>query len=112
RYYGSRMTLRYDQLDRGWLNRAVGWLAERGVPSYLLVEPWELPAVTNRFADAAVLERVNRPPLAIFEEPGRLFLFQLSGEPTDRTEIVTGVDTGLRAVPPAPRPVLQFQPRA
>ena len=34
RYYGGRMTMRYDYLDREWLDRSIRWLAERGVDTY------------------------------------------------------------------------------
>jgi hypothetical protein len=112
RYYGARMTLRYDQLDRAWFDRAVEWLEERGARPYLLVEPWELPEVTTRFAGAGRLEALARPPLAIYEEPGRLFLFDLTGTVSGRTEIVTGVDAGLRAIPQGLAPTLSLRPRA
>ena len=112
RYYGERMTLRYDQLDPAWFDRAVDWLADRGAPPYLLVEPWELPEVSARFAGARTLEKLEQPPLAIYEEPGRLFLFDLSGASTGATHVVTGVDRSLTAVRPGRAPALTLQPRA
>jgi hypothetical protein len=110
RYYGERMTLRYDQLDQGWLDRAVDWLADHGAHPYLVVEPWELADVTRRFAGAATLARLEEPPVAVYEEPGRLFLFDLLAAP-DATSVVTGIDEGLSAVRPAPPPRLVFEPR-
>ena len=43
RYYAGRMSLRFDNLERAWLDRAVSWLEAHGVQSYLLVEEWEEP---------------------------------------------------------------------
>jgi hypothetical protein len=109
RYYGSRMTLRYDQLDRLWLDRAVDWLGERGVRSYLLLEPWEIPNVISRFPGSRAVARLEATPLAIYEEPGKLFMFDLSApEPPLATQTFTGVDTGLGATPPQPAPTLML----
>jgi hypothetical protein len=109
RYYGSRMTLRYDQLDRGWLDRAVAWLDSHGAHPYLLVEPWELPEVVRRFAGSETVAKLEGPPFAVYDEPGHLFLYDLRNPPSTPSIIVTGVDDGLRAVPPEPAPTLVFQ---
>ncbi len=112
RYYGGRMTIRYDNMDRAWLDRAVAWLAERGVSSYLLVETWEMPELARRFPGSEAVGRLHEPPLAIYEEPGKLFLFDLSSpEPPLSTQMFTGVDAGLAAAPPGPVPTLVLPPR-
>ena len=41
RYYTGRMIVRWDALDPAWLDRAVEFLRERGIATYLLVEHWE-----------------------------------------------------------------------
>ncbi len=110
RYYGGRMTLRYDQLDRGWLDQAVEWLDSQGAHPYLLVEPWELPEVVRRFAGSDAVAKLEGPPLAVYDEPGDLFLYDLRDPPATPAVIVTGVDETLRAVPPGPPPALVFQP--
>jgi len=111
RYYGGRMTMRYDFLDSAWIDRVVAWLGDRGVRTYLAAEPWELPDVRRRFGTSAAAVTLDGPPLAIFEHPGKLFLFDLSDASHGPTEMVTGVDRSLRAVPPGPAPTLVFQPR-
>lgn len=110
RYYGGRMTLRYDQLERGWLDQAVAWLDSQGAHPYLLVEPWELPQVVRRFTGSETVAKLEGPPLAVYDEPGDLFLYDLRDPPPHPAVIVTGVDDGLRAVPPEPAPTLVFHP--
>jgi hypothetical protein len=112
RYYGERLTMRFDQLERGWLDRAVAWLVDRGVPVFLLAEDWELPIFTRRFAGQQTLEILDRPPMALYDEISRLSLFDLSGGTTGSTQRVTGVDTSWRATPPGRPPTLILQPRA
>ena len=113
RYYGGRMTLRYDFMDRAWLDRAVAWLADHGVRTYLAIEGWELPEVTRRFEGTSdLVTKLDAPPLAIHEHPGRVLLFDLSGPPQGASDTVTGVDRGLRAAPPASAPTLVFPPSA
>ena len=111
RYYGERLTMRFDQLDGAWLDRAVAWLGERGAPVFLLAEDWELPIVTRRFAGQRTLEVLDRPPMALYDEISRLSLFDLSGGTTGSTHRVTGVDTSWRATPPGRPPTLMLQPR-
>jgi hypothetical protein len=111
RYYGERMTLRFDQLEPSWLDRAVAWLADHQAHPYLLVEPWEIEDVRRRFAGSETLARLDEPPVAVYEEPGRLFLFDLLGQSPGPAATVTGVDEGIRAVPPGPPPRVVFDPR-
>jgi hypothetical protein len=110
RYYGSRMTLRYDHLDPRWLDRAVAWLDNRGAHPYLIVESWELSEVVRRFAGSDTVATLAGPPVAVYDEPGLLFLYDLRGPPATPAVIVTGIDDGLRAVPPEPAPTLVFHP--
>jgi hypothetical protein len=109
RYYGGRVTLRYDNLDGDSLDAAIGWLSSRGIPSYLLVEEWEIPAFRERFAGQASLVRLEMPRV-IYRGPATAFLYDMtrtdSGEPP---EIVESGE-GLRSVRPAPPAQLVLQP--
>jgi len=113
RYYGGRMTMRYDVLDPAWLDRAVDWLSERGVQTFLAVEEWEIPEIQGRFAGARHLAALALPPVAVYDQPGRLFVFNLSApQLASATPVtVTGSDTGTgwRAVGPAPPPHMTFR---
>jgi hypothetical protein len=113
RYYGSRVSIRFDSLSRDWLDRSIRWLERRDVQTFLLVEDWELPAFRTRFVGERAIERLNQPPLAIYREPGLVYLYDLSGE--DRLDrpvtIWSGTYRDIWAVPPAPEPSrLSFEP--
>ncbi|HEX7781142.1 MAG TPA: glycosyltransferase family 39 protein, partial [Vicinamibacterales bacterium] len=49
RYYGGRLTMRYDQLDENWLDRAVEWFSSQGVGTYAWIEDWEVPEFQRNF---------------------------------------------------------------
>jgi hypothetical protein len=106
RYYGGRMTLYFPRLDRDWLDWAVAWCAAEGVHPYLVAEDWEIQDVKRRFAGQQTLARVDGPPLAIYAEPGHLFLFDLSpgaAAPAEPTR-VTGTYRSPWAARPFPEP--------
>jgi hypothetical protein len=110
RYYGSRMTLRYDILDPEWLDRGIEWMTAHGVRVYAVVEDWELERVKERFASQRTIERFARPSL-VYKGPAIAYLYDLSRPPpalgTERVVVETFADR-LRAVPPAPPPTVTF----
>jgi hypothetical protein len=108
RYYGGRMTLRYDQIERDWLDRAIIWLSARGVETYLLAEDWELPSIRQRFAGTRALAALDAPPVLIYDGGGRIQLFDLSAEDgrPARYGRIRETFKDLRCVPPAPPPRL------
>jgi len=106
RYYGGRMTMRYDQVDSEWLDRSVRWLRERGIRTYALLEQWEIPEFKKRFSGQAATEALDRSLL--FQHVGvtTIHFFELLPDgPLVPEKIQTDL-TGLRWMPPAPRPVL------
>lgn len=113
RYYAGRMTLRYDNLDRAWLDRAVVWLEERGVPSYLLLEEWEEPQFRKQFAGSQRLEHLGVPPIFAYEGAARIKLYDLTRlrPREDPPRHILETYRGLRNVPPAPPPSLTFKVR-
>jgi len=108
RYYAGRMTMRYDLLDPAWFDRAVDWLTSHGVHVYLLVEDFEAADAREKFQGSRHLKALDRGPIAVYREPGNLFIYDLS-EPdailSSPPVVVTGLETGAGwgAVPPAPR---------
>jgi hypothetical protein len=112
RYYSGRMTMRFEQLDPAWLDRAVDWMAARGVHTYALLEDWEVPDVRNHFAGSARIAALETP-VAVYRDPGTLFIYDLTSPPAPGAApiVVTGIETGagFGAVGPLPleRPVFK-----
>lgn len=101
RYYGGRMTVRWDLVERDQLGRLLAWLRERGHHPYLLVDSGELERVRTRFPDDPALEAVNNWPLATFFR-NETMLYDLDAkEPSLSTPL--GVYTH-KAIPPATPP--------
>jgi hypothetical protein len=106
RYYGGRGTLRYDLLDREWLDRAVAWLTTRGVRVYAVLDRRQAEEAKARFSTQLVSVGFDRPFLIY--EPAGTALMDLS-EPRDPLlppEIIT------EAFPDAPHcdPPVPLQP--
>lgn len=78
RYYGGRMSIRYDMMERRWVDRSIEWLAERGIRSYLLVDEWELEGLTRMFAGTRALERIVAPPMVRYTAGAPVLLFDLT----------------------------------
>ena len=92
-------------LRNDWVDRAIAWLDAQGIHPYLLVEEWEIPAVRKRFEGQQAVKALDRAPIAIFREPGTLYLFDLlrgDGTPTVPPMVWSGVDRGVWAAPRAP----------
>jgi hypothetical protein len=112
RYYGGRMTLDYAWMPRGRaVDAAIAWLVSRGVHPYVAVEEWELDEVRRRFADSETSAKLDRPPIAIYEHPGRMLLFDLDAPPAPeaRPRVERDADIGWRAAPPVPLARLQIR---
>jgi hypothetical protein len=111
RYYGGRTTLDYEWMPRGAaLDAAIVWLKAHGVQTYVAVEDWELERVRRRFADARATLALDRPPVAIYEHPGRMLLFDLTDPrpPEAKPTVERDSDIGSRAAPPVPLARLRF----
>lgn len=110
RYYGERMTLRYDNLPPEWLDRAVAFLAGRGAHPYILLEDWEIPEFTGRFASAGAIGRLEVGTVFELQQPGHIFLFDPLAPMTDGwprlRRIITAADD--RSVPPREPPSLSL----
>jgi 4-amino-4-deoxy-L-arabinose transferase-like glycosyltransferase len=107
RYYGGRMTGYYFFLKNDWVDRAIDWLKTQEIHPYLLLEEWELAEVRTRFAGQEAVKALDRAPIAIFRDPGTVYLFDLlrgDGEPAVPPTVWTGVDRGVWAAPPSPPP--------
>ena len=79
RYYAGRLTMRWDVLEPGSLDRAVDVFRARGLPAYALLESWEEEDFRRRFAGQRTLARLDRGPLAKSAD-GELHLYAMTGE--------------------------------
>ena len=80
RYYGGRITLRYDLLHPDWLDRAVAWLGTRGVRVYAVLDRRQADEAKARFSNQRTAAAFDRPFLIY--EPAGTALFDLS-QPRD-----------------------------
>ena len=70
RYYAGRTIVRFDLLDRAWLDRAVQWLNAQGRRPYFLLEEWEVTEFQKRFAAANTLGTLALAPIVDYRAPG------------------------------------------
>jgi hypothetical protein len=66
RYYGGRMTIRWDLMEPDWVDRAVDWLASHGHHPYLLLENDEAERFTGRYGHASEVARLGWAPIVSF----------------------------------------------
>lgn len=64
RIYAGRLTLRYDVLDPGWLDRTVDYLRSVGRRPYFVLDGQEVDAFRQRFGGRNRLGALDWPPLA------------------------------------------------
>jgi hypothetical protein len=110
RYYGGRLTVRWDLLDADWLDRAVEWLASQGAHPYLLVEAWERDQFRARFGDRSPLGKLTGAPMLAYEaqaETYSTYLYDLL-DPSSTTTMTIRQDSPQvdACVKPAPPPVV------
>ena len=106
RYYGGRVTLRYDILDGEWLDRTVEWLTARGVRVYAILDRRQADEAKTRFATQRRAAAFDRPFLVY--EPAGTALFDLSQQrdPAQPPEVITDASRTRRAAilrPPSRR---------
>jgi hypothetical protein len=86
RYYSGRTTLRYDYLDREWLDRGVAWLRGRGVHVYAVLDPNHVEQCRRRFAGQATLAALHHP--VFLYEPASTALYDLTTPPPPEQALI------------------------
>jgi hypothetical protein len=74
RMYAGRLTLRFDQLDPAWLDRAVAFLEANGRHPIIVLEDGEVDLFRQRFAAASETGRLDWTPIGEFED-GRVRIY-------------------------------------
>ncbi|MCC7010635.1 MAG: glycosyltransferase family 39 protein [Acidobacteria bacterium] len=110
RYYGGRMTMRYDNVPREWIDRAVEWLTARGCRVVFAGESWERDKFLETFAGTRAADALGQSPLAIYLDPGEFYVFDVSSPPGPDhiPRRLTGVDPSVWTDPPVPAPRLSI----
>ena len=82
RFYGGRMTIRWDLIDRDWAGRAASEVERLGFHPYMVIEDWELPQMREWFG----LPPDAPPPwtlMARMREHGGISVFDLTTQRAD-----------------------------
>ena len=105
RYYGGRVTLRYDVMDAAWLDRSVQWLTARGIHPYALLDEGEVGAFRQRFAGQATLSALETP-VFVYQARPEVFFFDLApgALAASSTQFIPQSFADTENVAPAPLP--------
>ena len=110
RYYAGRTIIRFDILDRAWLDRAVQWLNAHGRRPYFLLEEWETTEFEKRFSAANALGTIAFAPIVDYRAPGvpgRIYLFDPARP--EGGELMTAPPMSARAKCVGPSPLLHWR---
>jgi hypothetical protein len=110
RYYGGRVTLRFDSLPADWLDRAADWLQSRGVGLYALLDPEEVPQFARRFAGSRAVTGMERSAMMVYRGARSATLYDLAQafDHPPRQAPANPLEP-LRAAPPVPLPSLSVK---
>ena len=110
RYYAGRTIIRFDFLDRAWLDRAVQWLNAGGRRPYFLLEEWEMTEFQQRFSGSNALGTIALSPVVDYRAPGvpgHVYLFD-PGQP-EGGPLITTPPPDAHAKCAAPSPLLHLR---
>ena len=62
RYYSDRLTIRYDYIDRHWLDRSIAHVQTLGYEPFFLLDDWEVPIFQEKFASQGHAALVAKEP--------------------------------------------------
>ena len=80
RYYGNRVTVRYDMIAPHELDAAIDGLRRSGFRPYLLLEAWEEPKFRQQFSGRSRFANLDWPPLEDFSRE-QIRLYELLDRP-------------------------------
>lgn len=112
RYYGERMTLRWDNFPPEHFAAALDWLVARGAHPYALLDDWEVPEFRKRLAETGAAGALDVRTAFELTSPGHVYLFDLTAPPSLQWPRVSLSETERPrlGVPPAAPPTLVFGP--
>lgn len=86
RFHADREAVLWDSLDPAWLDRAIAFLAARGLQPYFLFERREEPEFRARFDGHSPLGALDWPPRIDINRQVRIY------DPNDRARYLAGQD--------------------
>ena len=107
RYYGGRLTLRWDVGDPAWLDRTVDWLATHGHHPYFVLEPQEVADLRTRYGPTNVSARLEWTPMVSFRGGGITMYDGVRREREGRTVSQLPGRTAHECLPQKPAPALR-----
>jgi hypothetical protein len=102
RLYGDRLTMRWDQLDVAWLDRAVDYLASTGRHPYIVVDGEEAQLFRQLFANMNQAGALDWMPMAVLQRP-YVAVYDASDRSDRQTDVITASGrgpAGWRCTPP------------
>jgi hypothetical protein len=84
RFHADREAVMWDSMDPAWLDRAVTWLAARGLQPYFLFERREEPEFRARFRGHSQFGALDWPPRIDMNRQARIY------DPADRARFLSG----------------------
>jgi hypothetical protein len=107
------MTMHFDRIDVGWLDRATAFLASHGAHPYAVLEDWEVRQFQERFKGVSEVAKLESQPLFVYHGGATVYLYDLAARPDSSRptfEVRDRFDR-LGCVPPQPPPTPSFEPR-
>ena len=80
RFYGGRMTIRWDSIDRAWTGRAAAEMERIGLHPYMVIEDWEVPQMRGWFGLAPAAP-IPWPLVARLRDPVGVSVLDLATRP-------------------------------
>ena len=77
RFYGRRLTLRHDQIEKEWMPKAPAEMQRLGHRPYLVAEDWEFPQIREQFGLAPGAP-LPWPVIGRLRDRGGVTIFDLS----------------------------------
>jgi hypothetical protein len=110
RYYGERMTLRYELLSERWLDGAIAWLKDRGMRPYILLDDWEHQQFKDKFSRQNAAGRLDVAKVFEYRDGATTILYDPLQPPrgAERPLVLTADTVGNTAacVPPGTLPLV------
>ena len=112
RYYGGRVSIRYDLIAPEEFDRVIAWFDDHRAHPYALLDDWELGEVKRRFAGDEALAAFEAPPVFEYRgEGGTTYFYDLSRSADSSRSVVTVLESyhGRRCATPGPQPALALK---